>query len=85
VTPGSVFRNHHQTIEDGHFGYYLVESGRRFVEAQGQISPKQRAVLASAAARHKASGKRPSERIARAALQDAQNSRVFSEHYDADA
>lgn len=73
VAPGSIFRNHRQTIEDGHVGYYLVESGRRFAEQQGQISPKQRIVLQAAGAQHKASGKRPSERIARAALQDRYN------------
>jgi hypothetical protein len=79
VVPGSIFRNHRQTIEDGHVGYYLVESGRRFAEQQSQISPKQRTVLREAAARHKSSGKRPSERIARAALQDLHNSRSPSE------
>jgi hypothetical protein len=84
VAPGIIFRNHRQTIKDGHAGYYLVESGKRFTEQHSRISPKQRTVLREAAARHKASGKRPSARIARAALQDLDNSRDSSEQGSCD-
>ena len=76
VVPGGTFRNYSQIIEDGHAGYYIVQSGKRFVEQRAQISEKQRAVLLEAAAKYRASGSKPSERIARAGIQDHRNREV---------
>ncbi len=73
VVPGGLFRNYEQTIEDGHVGYYLVESAKRFAEDRTQITEGQRAVIRKASARYKAMGTTPSERIARATLQDYYN------------
>jgi hypothetical protein len=75
VVPGGTFRNHHQIIEDGSVGYYIVQSGKRFAEQSAQINEKQRAVIDAAAARQIATGSKPSERIARAAVQDRENRR----------
>jgi hypothetical protein len=73
VVPGGTFRNHRQIMEDGNAGYYIVQLGKRFVEQHAQISEKQRTVLHDAAARFRASGSKPTERIARAAIQDHLN------------
>jgi|GEM_PF-5238036 hypothetical protein len=73
VVPGGLFRNYQQTIEDGHVGYYLVESANRFAEQRTRITEKQRAVIRKAATRYKTMGTTPSERIAHATLQDYDN------------
>jgi hypothetical protein len=83
VVPGGTFRNHSQVIEDGHAGYYIVQSGELFSGKQAEISEKQRAVLRDAAANYRASGSRPTERIARAAIQDRRNREVRNRTGDA--
>lgn len=82
VVPGGTFRNHCQIIEDGNAGYYIVQSGR-FVEQHAQISERQRIVLQDAAAKFRASGSKPSERIARAAIQDHLNRQAANHAGDA--
>lgn len=75
AVPGGTLRNYRQTIEDGHVGYYLVGSAAKFADRQLEITEKQRAVLQVAAVRQQKMGRKPSDRIVRAALQDDYNRR----------